>query len=122
MQNGNRFFLSCHQTSANHSIIRLGIGFVPRTADFRNILCKLCFSRLILHHKDDISAFEQHLQMGLNDRILRRAFRFPVFKETQNRLRHRMLHILQNLHVLSDTCRKALTRAFRLSLRVKPSI
>ena len=118
MQNRNRPFFTRDQTAPHHRIIRLGVGFVPRAADFRHILRKLRFSIRILRHKDDITTLEQHIQIGLNCRVLRRVFGLPNLKKIQNRLSRWVTHILQDGLMLPRARRKAFARSFRLPFRV----
>ena len=118
MQNRNRPFFTRDQTAPHHRIIRLGVGFVPRAADFRHILRKMRFSSRILRHKDDITALEQHIQIGLNCRVLRRVFGLPNLKKIQNRLSRWVTHILQDGLMLPRARRKAFARSFRLPFRV----
>ena len=118
MQNGNRPFLACDQTTSHHSVIRLGVGFIPRAADFRHILRKLQLSLRIMRHKDDVAALEQRFQIGLNRRMTSRVFGLPALKEIQNRLGRRMPNILQNILMFSRARRKTFARPFRLSLCV----
>ena len=118
MQNGNRPFLARDQATPHHRVIRIGVGFIPRAADFRHILRKLQFSLRIMRHKDDVAALEQRFQIGLNRRMTSRVFGLPALKEIQNRLGRRMLHILQDIQVLLRTRRKAFARSFRLTLCV----
>ena len=118
MQNGNRPFLARDQTTSHHRVIRLGVGFIPRAADFRHILRKLQLSLRIMRHEDDVAALEQRFQIGLNRRMTSRVFGLPALKEIQNRLGRRMPNILQNILMFSRARRKAFARPFRLSLCV----